>query len=142
MAEAVQRTRRPPAQLFTLVFGIAYVIIGVAGFLVTGFDDFAIERFDEKLLIFSLNPLHNLVHLGIGLAWIAASIRHSTAKQASLTIGLVYALVAAAGFVDLLEWLAIAGPDSADNWLHLGTALLAIYFGSVGARGPASTVTI
>jgi hypothetical protein len=142
MAEAMERTRRTPAQLFALVFGIVYLGVGVVGFFVTGFDDFASDTFDEKLLIFALNPLHNLVHLGIGAAWIGASVNHLTAKQANLGIGIAYALVAILGFFDVLEWLAIEGPGSADNWLHLGTAILAIYFGSVGARGPASTITV
>lgn len=142
MAEAVERTRRTPAQLFALVFGIVYLGVGIVGFFVTGFDDFASDRFDEKLLIFALNPLHNLVHLGIGAAWVGASVKHLTARQANVGIGIVLALVALLGFVDLLEWLAVSGPESADNWLHLGTAILALYFGSVGARGPASTVTV
>lgn len=39
---------RSPAQTFALVFGAVYLLIGIAGFAVTGFDDFAAKEFDEK----------------------------------------------------------------------------------------------
>lgn len=52
---------RTPAQTFALVFGAVYALVGLAGFLVTGFDNFAGETFDDKLIIFSVNPLHNIV---------------------------------------------------------------------------------
>jgi hypothetical protein len=32
-----------------------------------------------------------------------------------------------------LKWLAIEGAGSADNYLHLATAALSIYFGTAGA---------
>jgi hypothetical protein len=39
------------------------------------------------------------------------------------------------GMVGVLEWLAIEDASSPDNYLHLGTALLALYFGTTGAEG-------
>ncbi len=61
---------RTAVQTFSLVFGLVYLIIGVAGFAVTGFDDFTHHDTDEMLLGFELNPLHNIVHLVICLFFI------------------------------------------------------------------------
>lgn len=127
-------TTRTPAQMFALVFGVVYLLLGIVGFAVTGFDEFAGSTFNEKLLVFPLNPLHNIVHLAVGALWIASSRRHDAAKNVNTIIGVVYLLTAVLGFAGLLEWLAIeGGADGADNWLHLASGALSLYFGTAGA---------
>lgn len=128
-----------PAQVFALAFGVVYLFIGLLGFAITGFDNFAGSIFEEKLVIFPVNPLHNLVHIVIGGIWLVASSTHARSKQANTIIGIVYALVAALGFAGLLKFLAIAGASSADNWLHVVSSVLAVYFGTAGASGLRST---
>lgn len=130
---------RTPAQLFALVFGIVYLAVGLVGFAVTGFDSFAGKTFDEELIIFAINPLHNIVHIGLGAVWIGAAAKHATAKSANMLLGVVLLLVFALGMAGVLEFLAIKDAGAADNYLHLATAALALYFGSVGAAGPART---
>jgi hypothetical protein len=132
MARAATRT---PAQLFALVFGADDLLIGILGFVVTGFDGFASEVYNEKLFFFPVNPLHNVVHLAVGALWLGASSNHASAKSVNLLIGVVYALVAVLGFAGVLDFLAIEGAGSADNWLHVATSVLAIYFGTAGAEG-------
>ena len=124
---------RTPVQLFSLVFGIVYVIVGLAGFLVTGFRDFA-EPTGETLIVFGLNPLHNIVHILIGAAWIVASRSESLSRRISLALGLALGLVAVLGFVGALRFLAIDSLADPDNFLHLVTAALALYFGTVGSE--------
>lgn len=126
---------RTPAQMFALVFGAVYLLIGILGFVVTGFDGFAAEIYNEKVIVFPVNPLHNIVHLAIGAVWLGSSSRHATAKSVNLFIGVAYALVAVLGFAGVLNFLAIKDAGSADNWLHVATAVLAIYFGTAGAEG-------
>ena len=130
---------RTPAQLFALVFGIVYLAVGLVGFAVTGFDNFAGKTFDEELIIFAINPLHNIVHLGLGAVWIGAAAKHASAKSVNMLFGVVLALVAVLGMAGVLEFLAIKDIGAADNYLHIATAALALYFGSVGAEGPART---
>jgi hypothetical protein len=124
---------RTPVQIFSLAFGILYVIAGLAGFLVTGFRGFA-ETDGATLIVFGLNPLHNIVHILIGGAWIAASASESLARTMSLAIGFTLGLVSVLGFVGALRFLAIDNLADPDNFLHLVTAALALYFGSVGAE--------
>jgi hypothetical protein len=53
-----------------MVFGVVFLLVGIAGFFVTGFDNFAADSKDT-LLIFEVNPLHNIVHLLLGIAGIS-----------------------------------------------------------------------
>ena len=130
---AVARGARTPAQTFALVFGIVYLAVGLVGFAVTGFDNFFASTFDEKLILFPLNPAHNIVHLLIGAAWIAASRVHAMAKTANTVIGAAYLLVFLLGVFGLLKWLAIDGGINPDQLLHLVTGAVAVYFGTAGA---------
>jgi Domain of unknown function (DUF4383) len=113
---------RHPSQLLALAIGAVYTLIGITGFFVTGFDNFAAET-DKTLLGFEINPLHNLVHLAIGLAGLAMWRGLDTARAygwllaAGYGLTFLYGLVAA-GNSDI-NFLSING---ADNGLHLVSA--------------------
>ena len=127
---------RTPAQTFALVFGAAYLLVGILGFFVA--NEFTGGSQNDKLIIFPVNHLHNIVHLLIGAAWLGASRRHDTAKSTHMAICVLYLLVAVLGFLGLefMETLLnIDSPGSADNFLHLVSGLASVYFGSAGAEG-------
>jgi hypothetical protein len=132
-ASGARGAARTPAQTFALVFGVAYLAVGVLGFAVTGFDGFFASSFDEQLLIFPLNPAHNVVHLLIGAVWIAGARTHATAKSVNVGIGAAYLLVFLIGLFGALEWLAIEPGFGADSLLHLVSGGLGVYFGTAGA---------
>jgi hypothetical protein len=125
-----------PAQRFAAAFGVVYLLVGVAGFALTGVTDFS-DHNHATLLIFAVNPLHNIIHLALGIAWLAAAPRHRTARLANLAIGVVLGLVTVLGFVGVTDILGMSGFADPDNFLHLATATLALYFGSVAAGTPA-----
>jgi len=116
------RSPRHPAQLLALAIGVVYTLVGLAGFLVTGFENFAAET-DKTLVGFEINPLHNLVHLAIGLAGLALWRRLDTARTygwllaAGYGLAFIYGLFAA-GNSDI-NFLSLNGPD---NGLHLVSA--------------------
>jgi len=126
MARRPDATTRHPAQLLALAIGVVYTLVGIAGFFVTGFDNFAAET-NETLLGFEVNPLHNIVHLVIGLAGLALWRRLDTARTygwllaAGYGLAFIYGLFAA-GNSDL-NFLSING---ADNILHLVSALAGV----------------
>jgi hypothetical protein len=62
---------RLPAQRLALTVGVLFSVVGVAGFLVPGYDGFADPDGERLLGIFEVNPLHNVVHLLIGAAGVA-----------------------------------------------------------------------
>jgi hypothetical protein len=125
-------TAKTPAQTFALAFGIVYLAVGVMGFVVTGFDRFFGETFSEKLIVFPLNPAHNVVHMLIGAAWVGSSRKHVAAKGANLAIGAAYLLVFLLGLLGALKWLAIPSGLNADQILHVLTGALGVYFGTAG----------
>ena len=128
MATASART---PAQLFGLVFGVVYVLVGIAGFFVA--DSFTGGQASDKLIFFPVNHMHNIVHLAIGGALLFGSSRADLARTVNLVVGIVYALVAVLGFLGVVTPELINDRGVSDDFLHLGTAILAIYFGTAGA---------
>jgi hypothetical protein len=130
---SVHRFSTTPASIFAVAFGFAYLAGGIAGFAVTGFHGFADMDAPRLLGLFMVNPLHNLVHIAIGVAWICAAPWHRAARVANLAIGTTLGLVTVLGFAHALTFLGIHSLGDPDNFLHLISATLALYFGSVGA---------
>jgi hypothetical protein len=128
--------RREWPQLAALVIGAVYLLIGILGFFITGFDNFA-GHTDETLLGFEINPLHNIVHILIGAAGIALSRTLRTARTFGWLLAIGYGAtflygLFAANREDSVNFLSL---NWADNWLHLLSALagLAIALGPVRA---------
>ena len=113
-----------PNRLVAAVFGVVYLLIGVLGFIVTGFEDFAGTDTNETLLGFELNGLHNVVHLAIGAVLLAASRTVAAAKAANMFVGAVYLLVGIIGLFILDSDANILSLNGADNVLHLASALI------------------
>jgi len=59
---AKEVSQHMPVQRFAQVFGAVYVLVGLLGFAFTGFASFA-GTSDDKLLLFGVNPLHNIIHI-------------------------------------------------------------------------------
>jgi hypothetical protein len=141
MATALSRGgARTPAQMFALVFGVVYIAVGLLGFAVTGFDNFFADSFTEELIVFPLNPAHNIVHILIGAAWIGGARTHAAAKAINTAIGAAYLLVFVLGLFGALKWLAIDSGLNPDAVLHLASGALGVYFGTAGAGARAATV--
>lgn len=113
-----------------LLFGAVLALVGVLGPVLAGPEG--------ELIIFGRNYLHDVVHLGSGVAGIAAGY-YAGGKYAAAynkIIGAVYALVTVLGFVFFSVFADLIALNTADNYLHL---LLALVFLAVGfgfsARG-------
>lgn len=127
------RRRRGVHQWLALLVGIAYLAVGLVGFAITGFDDPGrIGWWTEHdpgwmLLVFAINPLHNVVHLVIGLLGVLLWATSGGAR----TYGWLLAIGYGAAFVYGLmvagdEQLDLLHINPADTWLHLGSALLGL----------------
>jgi uncharacterized membrane protein YuzA (DUF378 family) len=103
------------------VFGAIYTLVGIAGFFVA--DNFVGQEGDS-LLGFQVNNLHNIVHLLIGLALLAASRSHAAARSANLAIGITYLALGVLGpFLTGTE-ANILALNAADHWLHILSGLV------------------
>ena len=127
-----------PNRLLATVFGAVYLLVGLLGFAITGFSGFA-ETEGETLIVFDVNPLHNIVHLAIGALLLVASRSVTSAKAANTTVGAVYLLVGILGLFLLGSELNIIALNSADNVLHFASAIVLLGVG-LGAdkRTPAT----
>ena len=111
------------------VFGAVYTLVGIAGFFVS--ETFAATD-DNTLLGFEVNHLHNIVHLLIGLALLAASRRTESARRLNLLIGGTYLLLGIVGWFIQDTPVNIVALNEPDHLLHLlsGALLVAVALGA------------
>lgn len=119
---------RTMAQHFAMTFGVIYLLLGILGFILVA------DASDKLFGVFTLNLVHNVVHLVIGGALLVSTSSHTSAKRVNLLVGIVYAIVALLGLVDVLVH-DLLDANLPDDYLHLSTATLAIFFGTIGAEG-------
>lgn len=120
---------RSTAQTFALVFGVLYLMIGILGLIL------APNAGDELFGTFRLNLVHNVVHLLIGaLLLIVGSQSHRAATRVNLGVGIFYGILAVLGIFDIVV-PDLLEANVADDFLHLATAVLAIFFATLGAEG-------
>jgi len=123
------------ARVIAGAVGVVYILIGLIGFAVTGFDGIVANQDEAILTLFAVNPFHNVVHLvvGVGLLGVSLVREAALAEGALIGGGLVYLLAAVLGFFNQLPILAIDTPLAPDNFLHLASGAAALLFGMAGA---------
>jgi Domain of unknown function (DUF4383) len=132
MAAAADHTgagRRDMAwpQLLALVFGAVYLLVGIVGFFWTGVSHFADRGGDDMLIgLFMVNPLHNIVHILVGLAGLALARTLAGARTYGWLLFVGYAAVAVYGFIAAGKSWDFLAINSADNALHVVTALVGL----------------
>jgi Domain of unknown function (DUF4383) len=129
-------SKRAPVQTFALALGVTYLVIGIAGLAHAGIDGFFSSN-KTTLIIFPVNPLHSLVHIITGVLWLTSSRSVTSAAPVSLGIGVAYGLMTLLGVFGELRFLAVEGGFDPDNFLHLATGGLALYFGLTATEAPA-----
>jgi hypothetical protein len=129
--------RRTLPQTLALVFGVVYLLVGIVGFFVTGFDDFASPS-DKTLLIFDINPLHNIVHILIGVAGIAMARTLASARTYGWLLAVVYGATFIYGLIAAGKSWDFLNINGADNGLHLLTALVGLVIALIPVRDAVS----
>ena len=119
-------------QTVALIFGVIYFLVGVLGFIgpLIGTSSFITITQDKHALLglADINLLHNLVHLAIGLAGLAAASSVANSRTFCQVVGVILLIVGLLGvFVgNLFGILPLAGFDIP---LHLVTGAVLAYFG-------------
>ena len=109
------------AKTGALVLGVIFVLVGIAGFVP--------NPLVGPTGIFVTNPMHDYIHIGSGAVLVIAGLT-SFAKPGLLLIGVIYAAVAALGFVMQEEMLfGLIHVNDADRYLHVGLALVLLAAG-------------
>ena len=129
-------------QMLALAFGAVYLLIGIIGFFITGFDNFfgnevapGVHHADENLLGFMINPAHNVVHILIGAVGLALSRTLAGARTYGWLLAVGYGAAFIYGLIAVGEDWDFLNLNAADNVLHILTALV----GLVIALGPVRT---
>jgi hypothetical protein len=129
---------------FALFIGMAYLAAGILGMVPDALRPPPPEAppttftvlYGNLLGLFPVNVLHSAVHLVIGVlglaAWQADHVWHrmSSPRTYARALAVLYGALAVLGLIPGLNTLFGLLPlYGHDVWLHLGTAILAAYFG-------------
>ena len=108
----------------TVLLGAVLLVVGIVGFMSGG-----------QLLVFGVNPVHNVFHLVTGALAVTAGLYANGlyADEFNKTAGVVYGLLVIFQLVAPDAAAALLNADLADLGLHIGFALL---FGGVGFALP------
>ncbi len=126
---------------FSLVLGIIFLLIGIAGF-VPGLlqtpepaaDVEVTQSFGRLMGLFPVNALHNVVHIIFGIWGIAAYRSYTGARGYSKAVAIIYAVLAVMGIIPGLNTtFGLIPLYGHDIWLHAVIAIAAAYFGFVAS---------
>jgi len=107
---------------FAALFGLVFVVVGILGFVP------ALTPNGLLLNVFMVDNLHNIVHLGTGIIALLAATKEHLSRLFFQVFGIIYAVVAILGFF-LKGNMMLMQMNAADNWLHLGIAIVALLLG-------------
>jgi hypothetical protein len=138
-------SRQPPAghldrgrvllvRSLALGAGAVYTLLGIAGFVVVGFDRFVAQT-GETVLWFEVNGLQSLMHLLLGglgliLGWTYGGAR-AYGWTLAITGGSLFAYGLLAAGEPEIDVLSLNWPD---NWLFLATAVLGLVIALLPVR--------
>lgn len=104
------RPRTTAGQHLSLITGVLLVVLGVAGFAVSGFGDWTGGTQEQQVVGFSVNPASSAVHLVLGVLGVLGR----TGARRARGYGLVLFLVCAALFA-----YGLSSDGSGDTALNL-----------------------
>lgn len=125
---------------FTLLFGMFYVLVGIAGFIpgLNTAPPVGAPHLDQTASygylfgLFPINAWHNVVHILVGVAGLAAFPRFSLARGYCVWVFLVFGLLTFMGFIPQLDTVGGLIPlFSGDTWLNAATSVAGAFFAFV-----------
>lgn len=134
---------------FAQLIGALFLIVGVLGFI-PGFMStphpnavpglFADGGYGLLFGLFPVNWIHNLVHLGVGIAALTSAGSVSKARGFARGLTWFYGVLAVMGIIPPLSMtFGLIPLHGWDVWLHGGTAAAAAYYG-YGRRAQAAEI--
>lgn len=107
----------------TGLLGIVLLAVGIIGF------------FMNPILFFSTNTVHNIVHIASGIVGIvAANSGYGLSRGFLIVFGIVYAVVAILGWLNVPFVVDLLNVNMADNYLHAAIAVVSIVVGFGSTR--------
>jgi hypothetical protein len=131
---------RSADQKYSLIVGIVAIVLGIIGFIQTGFTNYT-EMTDHYIFgILQTNGFHNTVYILAGLLWLLGAFTLTPAGNQGLNIALggVLLILAVLGFLGYWGLLSIPAGINGDNILHLILAFTSLFIGGGLLSGGAS----
>jgi hypothetical protein len=122
---------------FALVFGIVFLLVGIAGFIPAfvvqdpSAEPLAVNAGSGMLFgLFHVNVIHSIVHVAFGLWGLAVCRNAVSSVQYARSVAVIYAIFAIMGLIPGLDTVFGLVPlHGHDVWLHAVLAAVAAYFG-------------
>jgi hypothetical protein len=115
--------RKGVHQWLALIIGAVYLLVGLVGFAVTGFDGWTEHDHSQTLLGFAINPLHNVVHVIIGLLGVTMWRKPNSARAYGWILFIGYGAAFVYGLIVQDDpQTNLLNINAADNVLHAASA--------------------
>jgi hypothetical protein len=122
-------------EILGLAFGAVYLLVGIVGFFVTGFDHFADNDQHESLLgLFMINPLHNVAHILVGVAGLVLARTLAGARTYGWLLAVLYAALFVYGLIAVGSDWDFLNINAGDNVLHAATAIVGLVIALLPVR--------
>jgi hypothetical protein len=126
---------RTVPEILALAFGAVYLLVGIIGFFVTGFDNFAGNEQHEMLIgLFMINPLHNIAHILVGVVGLLLGRTLAGARTYGWLLAGLYGALFVYGLAAVGESWDFLNINGADNVLHVATALVGLVIALLPVR--------
>lgn len=134
---------------FSLIYGIVFLIIGVAGFIPgitaphTHPEVTAQSGLGLLFGLFPVNLLHNIVHVLFGIWGVFAARSLGGARAYFKSVAIIYAVLGVMGLIPgLRTTFGLIPLYSNDIWLHFVLAGVAAYFGFARREEPLTATAV
>jgi hypothetical protein len=122
-------------EILALAFGAVYLLVGIIGFFVTGFDNFAGNEQHEMLIgLFMINPLHNIAHILVGVAGLVLARTLAGARTYGWLLAGLYAVLFVYGLIAVGQDWDFLNVNAGDNVLHILTAVVGLVIALLPVR--------
>lgn len=129
-------------QTYSVLLGLIVIVLGILGFILTGFTNYT-EMTDHAIFgVFQTNGFHNSIYIFLGLLWLvgAFTLTPSGNQGMNIAVGAAMLIVTVLGFMGYWSLLSIPAGVNGDNILDLAIALASLIIGggllSAGDRQP------
>jgi hypothetical protein len=126
---------RTVPEILALAFGAIYLVVGIVGFFVTGFDNFAGNSQHDMLIgLFMINPLHNIAHILVGVLGLALGRTLAGARNYGWILAVLYAALFVYGLIAVGKSWDFLNINAGDNVLHILTAVVGLIIALLPVR--------
>jgi Na+-translocating ferredoxin:NAD+ oxidoreductase RnfA subunit len=118
-------------QTYSVFLGLIVIVLGILGFILTGFTNYT-EMTDHAIFgVFQTNGFHNSIYIFLGLLWLVGAFTLTPAgnQGMNIAVGAAMLIVTVLGFMGYWSLLSIPAGVNGDNILDLAIALASLIIG-------------